>query len=73
MEVARRAGEPSIAVEALLALGDLELEHRNFPAAQDSYQEALASLPDERDELRARVEERLARLAEARANADRAA
>ena len=73
VEVAIRAGEPAIAVEALLALGDLELEHGNFAAAEDSYQEALASLPDERDEVRARIEGRLTCLAEARAKADRAA
>ncbi len=73
VEVAFRAGEPSIAVEALLALGDLELEHGNFAASQDSYQEALTTLRDERADSRTRIEERLARLAEARAKADRAA
>jgi phage shock protein A len=73
VEVALRAGEPSIAVEALLALGDLELEHGNFTASQDSYQEALTSLREERGEARTRIEERLARLAEAQAKAGRAA
>lgn len=73
VEVALRAGEPSIAVEALLALGDLELEHGNFTAAQESYQEALTALHEERTEVRTRIDERLARLAEARAKADRAA
>lgn len=73
VEVAMRAGEPSIAVEALLALGDLELEHGNFPAAHDSYQEALTALPEERGDARTRIEVRLERLAEAQAKAGRAA
>jgi len=76
VEVALRAGEPSIAVEALLALGDLELEHGNFPAAHESYQEALTSLREERSDTRTRIENRLARLAEAQAKpaaGDRAA
>ena len=67
VEVAFRAGEPAIAVEALIALGNLELEHGNFPAADDSYHEALATLRDERPETRARVEGQLALLAEAQA------
>ena len=73
VEVALRAGEPSIAVEALLALGDVELEHGNFPAAKDSYQEALTALREERSDTRTRIEERLTRLAEAQAKAGRAA
>jgi len=76
VEVALRAGEPSIAVEALLALGDLDLEHGHLATAQDSYQEALAALPEDRGDLRFRIEERFARLAEAKAKrseADRAA
>lgn len=67
VEVALRAGEPSIAVEALLALGDLELEHGSLSAAQESYHEALASLPEDRGDLRVRIEDRLAQLAEAKA------
>jgi hypothetical protein len=62
-----RAGEPSIAVEALLALGDLELEHGNLSAARDSFYEALGALPEERTDMRTRIEEHLARLAEAQA------
>lgn len=73
VEVAMRAGEPAIAVEALLALGDLELEHGNFPAADESYQEALTSLREERSDTRTRIENRLARLAEAQAKGHRAA
>lgn len=67
VEVALRAGEPSIAVEALLALGDLELEHGNLSAARDSFYEALGALPEERADMRTRIEEHLARLAEAQA------
>ena len=67
VEVALRADEPVIAVEALIALGDLETDHGNFAAARDSYHEALAALGVERPEVRARVEHRLATLAEAQA------
>lgn len=73
VEVALRAGEPSIAVEALLALGDLEQEHGNFGAARDSYQEALTALRDEPGDARTRIEQRLERLTEAQAKAGRAA
>lgn len=76
VDVALRAGEPSIAVEALLALGDVELEHGSLATAQESYEEALTALPEDRDDLRVRIEERFARLAEARvkrSGADRAA
>ena len=76
VEVALRAGEPVIAVEALIALGDLETDHGNFAAAHDSYHEALAALGDERPGVRARIERRLATLDEAqvkRAADDRAA
>lgn len=73
VEVALRAGEPSIAVEALIALGDLEFEHGNLSAARDNFNEALAAIRDDRPEARIRLEERLARLAEAQAKHDRAA
>ncbi len=76
VEVALRAGEPAIAVEAWIALGDLELDHGNLPAARDSFNEALEALRDERPEVRNRLEDRFARLAEAEAKreaADRAA
>jgi tetratricopeptide (TPR) repeat protein len=64
VEVALRAGEPTIAVEALLALGNFEGSHGNVDAARDAYHEALEALGDERPEMRARVEYQLALLAE---------
>ncbi|MGH7613478.1 MAG: hypothetical protein ACREMW_05450 [Gemmatimonadales bacterium] len=63
VEVALRAGEPTIAVEALLSLGNFELASGNVAAARDTYHEALAALGDEHPELRARIERDLALLA----------
>ena len=56
VEVALRAGEPTIAVEALLALGAFEASHGNIDAARDCYNEALEALGDERSALRGRIE-----------------
>jgi phage shock protein A len=63
VDVALRAGEPAIAVEALLSLGNFELASGNLAAARDTYHEALAALRDEYPELRARIERDLALLA----------
>ena len=63
VEVALRAGETTIAVEALLSLGNFELASGNVAAARATYHEALAALRDEHPELRARIERDLALLA----------
>lgn len=67
VEVAMRAGEPTIAVEALLALGNFEGLHGNLAAARDAFNEALVALGDERPEMRARIEHHLAQLEESQA------
>ena len=56
VEVALRAGEPTIAVEALLALGNFEASHGHIAAARDCYNEALEALGDERSEMHGRIE-----------------
>lgn len=56
VEVALRAGEPTIAVEALLALGAFEASHGHIDAARDCYNEALEALGDERSALRGRID-----------------
>ena len=63
VEVALRAGEPAIAVEALLSLGTFEIASGNVAAARATYHEALAALSEEHSELRARIERHLALLA----------
>ena len=56
VEVALRAGEPTIAVEALLALGNFEVTHGYNDAARDCYNEALTALGDDASPLRGRIE-----------------
>ncbi|HEY6225427.1 MAG TPA: hypothetical protein VIW26_16710 [Gemmatimonadales bacterium] len=56
VEVALRAGEPTIAVEALLALGNFEVSHGHVDAARGCYNEALAALQDDSSQLRSRIE-----------------
>ena len=56
VEVALRAGEPTIAVEALLALGNFEATHGHLDAARACYNEALTALENESSELRGRIE-----------------
>ena len=56
VEVALRAGEPTIAVEALLALGNFETTHGHIAAARDCFHEALEAIGEERSELRGRIE-----------------
>lgn len=67
IELAMRAGESSIAAEAMVALGNVELAHRNVAAARDTYHQALAALGDDSHELRARIERYLATLGNAQA------
>jgi tetratricopeptide (TPR) repeat protein len=67
VEVALRAGEPTIAVEALLALGNFEVSHGNIAAARGCYHEALEALGDERDDMRGRIEYQLGLLQETQA------
>jgi len=59
VEVALRAGEPTIAVEALLALGNFESSHGQIEASRSAYQEALEAIGDERPELRERILQQL--------------
>ena len=70
IELAMRAGESSIAAEAMIALGNIELAHRNVAAARDTYHQALAALGDDSHELRARIEHYLAILGSAPAERD---
>lgn len=56
VDVALRAGEPTIAVEALLALGNFEAIHGHIEAARDCYNEALTALGDGPAEMRGRIE-----------------
>ncbi len=56
VDVALRAGEPTIAVEALLALGNFEASHGNVAAARDCYHEALQAIGDDRSQTRGRIE-----------------
>lgn len=56
VDVALRAGEPTIAVEALLALGNFEAVHGHIAAARDCFNEALQALGDDRSEMRGRIE-----------------
>ena len=60
VEVALRAGEPTIAVEALLALGNFEVTHGQADAARECYNEALTALGDDASELRGRIEYQIA-------------
>lgn len=55
VEVALRAGEPTIAVEALLALGNFESSHGHIEAARSAFQEALDAIGEERPELKDRI------------------
>lgn len=64
VEVALRAGEPTIAVEALLALGNFEGAHGNLEAARGAFNEALVAIGDERPEMRARIEQQIELLTE---------
>jgi tetratricopeptide (TPR) repeat protein len=75
VEVAMRAGESAIAVEALISLGNVELALGNFAMARDAYREGLAALGEDHQALRARIERDLASLAEmeAKREATRAA
>jgi hypothetical protein len=75
VEVAMRAGESAIAVEALISLGSVELALSNFTAAHEIFSEAQAALGEEHPELRARIERSLGMLAEleAKRGATRAA
>ena len=59
VEVALRAGEPTIATEALLALGSFEASHGHIEAARECFREALEALGDERDEMRVRIEQQI--------------
>lgn len=56
VEVALRAGEPTIAIEALLALGNFEVSHGHIDAARDCYNEALGALGDDDSDIRGRIE-----------------
>ena len=56
VEVALRAGEPTIAVEALLVLGNLEASHGHIDTARSCFHEALEALGDEPSEMRGRIE-----------------
>ena len=67
IELAMGAGESSIAAEAMVILGHLELAHRNIAAARDTFSQALAALGDDSHELRARIEHYLTLLASASA------
>jgi len=62
VEVALRAGEPTIAVEALLALGNFEASHGHIQAARDCYREALEALGDDRSPTRGRIEYQMEQL-----------
>jgi tetratricopeptide (TPR) repeat protein len=62
VEVALRAGEPTIAVEALLALGNFEASNGHIQAARDCYLEALEALGEERSEMRGRIEYQMEQL-----------
>lgn len=64
VEVALRAGEPTIAVEALLALGNFEVTHGYIDAARDCYNEALTALGDDASPLRGRIEYQIELLAQ---------
>jgi tetratricopeptide (TPR) repeat protein len=75
VDVAMRAGESAIAVEALISLGNVELALNNFPAAREIFTEAQGALGEDHPELRARIERSLGMLAEleAKRGATRAA
>ncbi len=75
VEVAMRAGESAIAVEALISLGNVELALGNFSGAREIFTEAIAALGEEHPELRTRIERNLGKLAEleAKRGATRAA
>lgn len=62
VEVALRAGETTIAAEALISIGNVELALGNIAAARDAYREGLAALGDEHHALRSRFERALASL-----------
>lgn len=64
VEVAMRAGESAIAVEALISLGNVELALSNFSGAREIFTEAIAALGDEHPELRVRIERNLGKLDE---------
>jgi hypothetical protein len=73
VEVALRAGEPALAAESLISLGNFELASGNVDGARDRYREALAALGDESQDLRARIEHSLEILAGAQGRHDWAA